>query len=81
MVLVPRFEMDPVVEAIEKLGSGRLFSHIVGACLIVAGVAFLSGGQDDVLATEHLNAMNRVPVARPKSSAARWLPPPMPVEP
>jgi fructose-bisphosphate aldolase, class I len=31
----------------------------------VAGVAFLSGGQDDVLATEHLDAMNRLPVTKP----------------
>ena len=31
----------------------------------VAGIAFLSGGQDDVRATEHLDAMNRLPVSRP----------------
>jgi fructose-bisphosphate aldolase class I len=31
----------------------------------VAGIAFLSGGQDDVLATEHLDAMNRLPTAKP----------------
>ncbi|MBC5800544.1 MAG: fructose-bisphosphate aldolase class I [Candidatus Eremiobacteraeota bacterium] len=31
----------------------------------VAGIAFLSGGQGDVRATEHLDAMNRLPVAKP----------------
>jgi fructose-bisphosphate aldolase class I len=31
----------------------------------VAGIAFLSGGQDDVLATEHLDAMNRLPLSKP----------------
>ena len=31
----------------------------------VAGIAFLSGGQGDVLATEHLDAMNRLPISKP----------------
>lgn len=31
----------------------------------VAGIAFLSGGQSDVLATEHLDAMNRLDVSKP----------------
>jgi fructose-bisphosphate aldolase class I len=41
------------------------------ACLLrtvpaaVAGIAFLSGGQSDLLATEHLDAMNCLPVLKP----------------
>jgi predicted metal-binding membrane protein len=31
-----------IVMTIEKLGSGRLFSHLVGAALILAGLAFLA---------------------------------------
>lgn len=37
--------------------------HTVPAA--VAGIAFLSGGQDDIRATEHLNAMNRSSLSRP----------------
>lgn len=33
----------------------------------VPGICFLSGGQSDILATEHLNAMNNLEVARPWS--------------
>lgn len=36
-----------------------LFREVVPAA--VPGIAFLSGGQDAILATEHLNAMNRIP--------------------
>jgi predicted metal-binding membrane protein len=31
-----------IVMTIEKLGSGRTFSHVVGVCLILAGIAFLA---------------------------------------
>ncbi len=31
----------------------------------VPGIVFLSGGQSDVLATQHLNAMNKLPDSRP----------------
>lgn len=36
--------------------------HVPGA---VAGVVFLSGGQSDVLATVHLNAINRIDIHKP----------------
>ena len=39
-----------------------LLRHVPAA---VPGVVFLSGGQDDVTATAHLNAMNRIDVAIP----------------
>jgi fructose-bisphosphate aldolase class I len=39
-----------------------LLRHVPAA---VPGVVFLSGGQDDVAATAHLNAMNRIPVDNP----------------
>ncbi len=40
----------------------RILKRTVPAA--VAGVVFLSGGQSDELATEHLNAMNKLPAAR-----------------
>jgi predicted metal-binding membrane protein len=33
-----------IVMTVEKIGSGRTFSHVVGAALILAGVAFLISG-------------------------------------
>lgn len=69
MVLKPSMVIAGA-DAPEQPGVGAVASATV-ECLrrtvpaAVAGIAFLSGGQNDVLATEHLDAMNRLGVSKP----------------
>ncbi|GAC1408926.1 MAG: fructose-bisphosphate aldolase class I [Candidatus Velthaea sp.] len=69
MILKPSMVIAGV-DAPEQPGVAAVASATV-ECLrrtvpaAVAGIAFLSGGQNDVRATEHLDAMNRLPVSKP----------------
>jgi fructose-bisphosphate aldolase, class I len=69
MVLKPSMVIAGT-DAPEQPGIGAVAWATV-ACLrrtvpaAVAGIAFLSGGQDERRATEHLDAMNRLPISKP----------------